>query len=378
MRRTVYLVALFVFTVAQAAVAQSTPPPTPQPVTPALPFSTAAPPATVVPSAQDARLAACAAPNAPNFVPYVVRPGDRLPDLLTGSTTITPAQLAALNCLDTADVVPVGAVIWLPADAFVVVQSNPAAEATAEATIPNAQIATFSADTESILNDQVVTLTWQAQGAAAYVYPCPSARDAGCLRPRSAQPQPVSGSLTISDFPHAGSYTFRLEVTDAETPATEDLTIEVTCAQQWLGGLGASPRCPEDPARTVTAVWQPFEGGVMIWFSDTQQIYAMTNADGRVRVFQDTYVEGSPDPEAAAPEGLLTPIRGFGLVWQALGGAEGSGLGWALAPEIGFDSARQPAGRTSYTTYVQGPGETVYAITEIPAMEMGYWAQVAG
>jgi hypothetical protein len=49
-----------------------------------------------------------------------------------------------------------------------------------------------------------------------------------------------------------------------------------------------------------------------------------------------------------------------------------------MSTEIGFDSARQPAGRTSYTTYIQGPGETVYAITEIPGMEMGYWAQVAG
>lgn len=373
MRRVTLLIILFLLTIAHAAAAQ-----TPQPVTPALPFSTAAPPATVVPSAQDARLASCAAPNAPNFMPYVIRPGDRLPDLLTGSTTVTPAQLAALNCLDTADALPVGAVIWLPADAFIVAQSNPAGEATAEASAPNAQIATFSADTETVLNDQTVTLNWQAQGTTAYVYSCPSAEVAECTRPRSAQPQPLTGTLTVGDFPQSGNYNFRLEVTGGETPAIQDLTIEVTCAQAWLGGVGASPRCPEDPARTVTAVWQPFEGGVMMWFSDTEQIYVMTNADGRVRVFQDTYVEGSPDPDAIAPEGLLTPIRGFGLVWHALGGAEDSGLGWALAPEIGFDSARQPAGRTSYTTYVQGPGETVYAITEIPGMEMGYWAQVAG
>lgn len=373
MRRSLYFAILLVLLVAQTAVAQ-----TQQPVTPALPFSTSAAPATVVPSAQDARLASCAAPNAPNFLPYVVRPGDRLPDLLTGSTTVTPAQLAALNCLDTSDVVPVGATIWLPADAFVVARSGAAPEATAEADIQNAQITAFSADVESVLNDQNVTLSWQAQGAAAYVYPCPSAEEAECARPHSAQPQPLTGALTIGDFPEAGSYHFRLEVTGGETPATEDVTVEVACAQAWLGGVGASPRCPEDPARTVTAVWQPFQGGVMIWFSDTKQIYVMTNADGRVRVFQDTYVEGSPDPEAIAPEGLLTPIRGFGLVWQALGGAEGSGLGWAMSTEIGFDSARQPAGRTSYTTYIQGPGETVYAITEIPGMEMGYWAQVAG
>jgi hypothetical protein len=142
--------------------------------------------------------------------------------------------------------------------------------------------------------------------------------------------------------------------------------------------VGTSPTCPEDPARTVTAVWQPFQGGVMMWFSDTHQIYVMTNADGRVSVFNDPYVEGMADPTAVAPEGLLTPTRGFGQIWQALGGAEGSGLGWAMTAETGFDSARQPAGRTSYTTYVQGPGATVYAITEVPGLEGGYWTQVAG
>jgi hypothetical protein len=51
-------------------------------------------------------------------------------------------------------------------------------------------------------------------------------------------------------------------------------------------------------------------------------------------------------------------------------------LGWALEEEIGFDSARQAAGRQSYTTYIQGPGATVYAVTLVPNTDGGYWVQV--
>src|SRR5690606_27397003 len=113
----------------------------------------------------------------------------------------------------------------------------------------------------------------------------------------------------------------------------------------------------------------PFEGGVMLWFSDTQQIWVMTNSDHRVQVFEDTYIEGEPNPTGNAPDERYTPERGFGKVWQGLGGPEKSTLGWALAPETGFDSARQSAGSRSYTTYIQGPGETIYAVTLIPQLE---------
>jgi hypothetical protein len=52
-------------------------------------------------------------------------------------------------------------------------------------------------------------------------------------------------------------------------------------------------------------------------------------------------------------------------------------LGWAREEEIGFDSARQAAGRQSYTVYIKGPGATVYAVTLLPNTDGGYWAQVA-
>ncbi len=100
-----------------------------QQVTPIIPFSTPAPLIQVTPDANDARAASCAAPMLPHFVPYVVRAGDRLGDLIADSTAITVTQLAVLNCLDDPDALPIGATIWLPGAA-----STPEAAATSVVT----------------------------------------------------------------------------------------------------------------------------------------------------------------------------------------------------------------------------------------------------
>jgi hypothetical protein len=149
-------------------------------------------------------------------------------------------------------------------------------------------------------------------------------------------------------------------------------TLANACDHEWIGGFGAAPRCPDEPARTVYAAYQPFERGAMIWFSDTQQIVIL-NSDGTFSVVSDVYEEGMPEPPLTPPDGLRTPVRGFRLVWEWLGGAD-SPLGWATADEIGFDSARQPAGRVSYTTYIALPEDAAIALTEIPNAPVGFWS----
>lgn len=383
------LLSLLLVGAAAAVVAQ-------EQVTPQVPFSTPAPLVRVTPDANDARAAACAAPSAQGYVPYAIRPGDTLAALIAANTSITVTQLAALNCLDDPDALPIGAVIWLPAPPTVESVLNSAAESQTVQSVPptaetvpeetatsdsltpeivpetEAIIQSFNASQDTLLNTDSATLSWLAEGDTAYLYPC---FVEACSRPFFAQPLPVEGSVTLGNFHSAGTVRYRLEVSGAGGPVTRDTTVEVTCAQEWLGSMGASPRCPDDPARNVYIVWQPFEHGVMLWFSDTAQIYIMTD-DGQLNVYEDVFVEGQPDPSVVAPSGLFTPVRGFGQIWQALGGAE-SPLGWATTGEIGYDGARQAAGRTSYTTYIQGPGSNVYAITEIPGAENGWWAQVA-
>lgn len=370
MRRFLPLFALLLLLPTFVLVAQTATPGI-TPVTPAVPFSQPATPQVIALPSNDARAGVCTAPALEGFLPYIVRAGDSLDALLAGTRAVTATQAAALNCLDASDALPAGAVIFLPEDALAVRALPPAEPANAD----QPAIRALAASAESVLNDGAVTLTWEASGERIFLYACPADPTASCDRPALSAPAAAEGSLGVDGFHRAGPVRFRLEAMSGSDAVTEDVTIEVICAQPWLSGEGALPACPEEPALTVFAVYQPFERGAMIWFSDTRQIYVLTG-DGRLRVYQDSFVEGMPDPGATAPEGLLTPVRGFGRLWQSLGGETGP-LGWATAAEQGFDSARQAAGRTSYTTYVQGTDGRVYALTEIPGRTVGYWTEVS-
>jgi hypothetical protein len=350
------------------ALAQSTP------TTPAVPQPTPTFALTATP-VDDIRLAVCSAPTLPGFAPYIVQPGDRLADLLAGVENVTITQVAALNCLDDPAVLPVGATIWLPEHflgievAFPVEDPNP--------DVDHVLITSVNQDAEVAPNQAGFTVTWAAEGSEAYLYPCPPDPAADCKRPFNAMQVPLAHSARLRGFHYAGPMRYRLEVVDGEARDYRDILFRVVCSQEWLAPTTGSEHCPDVPASPVFGAWQPFEGGITLWFSDTRQIYVLFNEGRRVQVFADPYVTSQPELTVTPPLNRVAPVRGFGLVWQELGGEAGA-LGWALEEEIGYDSARQPAGRQSYTTYIQGPGATVYAITLIPNTDGGYWTQVAG
>lgn len=357
---SIFLLLLFMTSTAHA---QSTP------VTPVVPI---VPTPTSTPVPNDARLAVCTAPTLEGFEPHILREGERLADLLRGIPGVTVTQIAALNCIDNPEAPPPGAVIWMPA--------RPPQESPAEASGDPAQVLELSASTETVQNLSSVDFIWRAQGDEAYFYACPSAaEEADCPRPLSAQPLPLQYTLTgIGGFHYPGSIRYRLEVSGGDEVATEDIIIEVTCSQQSLlpDDEGRYP-CPQDPPQAIFAAWQPFQGGVMMWFSDRREIWVMLNESSEVLILPDTYIEGDPELDDEAPEGLHVPIRGFGQAWDRLGRAEGI-MGWGMSESVGFDSARQAAGPRSFTTYIQGPGATVYAVTHIPQLDIAYWTQVAG
>ncbi|MBL8130445.1 MAG: hypothetical protein JNL42_01200 [Anaerolineae bacterium] len=337
-----------------------------QDATPAVPFSDSPTSAVITQLPSDARAGTCSAYRLPNFAPYVVRQGDTLPLLLAGSKALTVTQAAALNCLDDPSALPVGAVIFLPAPA------DDTVSATLDSGEPAALLA-FAAEPAEARSGDAVTFSWVGTGDAAYFFPCPPDRDAECLRPANAPALPVEGGAVVNGFAYAGVYRYGVEIVGAGDPARQTVQITVTCAQEWLGGRGALPLCPEEPPHAVFAAWQPFERGAMIWFSDTAQIYVFSE-DGVFRIYSDTFVEGMPESTLTPPAGLIAPVRGFRRVWDAVGGE--TALGWATAPEQGFDSARQPAGRVSYTSYLLMQGGVVFAITELPDAEQGYWSAV--
>ncbi|MDZ4766319.1 MAG: hypothetical protein SGI73_17395 [Chloroflexota bacterium] len=239
------------------------------PVPPLIPVLTPAPAQTALPSTE-AEQAACALPA--GFVPHVVQMGDTLPMLLAPASVWTAWQIAALNCLDDTDALPVGALIFLP-----------------------------------------------------------------------------------------------------DAPPTERIACPTVRLGVYSGNADRLP-CLETPPLARLVVWQPFEGGLMLWFADTRQIYALL-PDGDGALFADNYVEGQAESTLTPPDGFFAPERGFRVVWDALGGAA-SGLGWALARETGYDALTQPAGRTSFTMYIY-LSERLLVVTAHP--DLGgrlFWSDV--
>lgn len=364
--------ALIVLTAFSAAAQPETPTPGPISFGPVTAVTgTPGPTPTATPIPDDARPAICAAPYQAGFAPYMVRPGDRLPDLLIGLDAFSLTQIAALNCLDDPATLPIGAVLWLPR-VQTLIQANPF---DADPSMDEARISRFEASAETIANQAGVFFTWQTTGSAAYFYVCPSDPETACERPTNAQSVPLGYTTpVISGFQYAGPVRYRLEVLDGAARAVQDITVQVACSQTVLGQFsGAHQPCPLEAPRFVEGAWQPFEGGYLLWWGDTQTIWVLTRNDGRIQVLPDTWQEGDAEPAASPPLGLSAPVRGFGVIWRGQGGATGS-LGWATAPEVATSFGTQAAGRISYTTYLVGlePGQ-VYAVTVLPGASSGWW-----
>lgn len=349
------------------------PPSPPGAVLPQVPFASLPTPEPVFPP-DDARSPVCIAQQMPGFQPFTVRPGDTLDLLLLGDTAFTPAQVASLNCLDSQDL-PAGAVIGLPGDsaAFAPVGTplepgTPTADETLLRVLPE------SAD---LLNTETLTLTWSAPPGSISLYPCAS--EAACVRPSTLLSAQPGAGVAIDGFQSAGSFGFQVEwQSPSGETATRYLPLTITCAYTWLA-TQATHRCPDAPPQALFAVYQPFQHGLMIYRSDTGHLLVLYQT-GASETYTDVYVEGMPAPAAVAPDGLFTPTRGFGALWAWLGGAD-STLGWATATERGYDLQLQPAGRSSFTTYLSLPPtgggirpSGVIALTTVTGQAQGYWA----
>lgn len=152
---------------------------------------------------------------------------------------------------------------------------------------------------------------------------------------------------------------------------TSDATAEP--CQPLVTGLDCS-----QPSQGILGAQQLFQNGMMLWREDTRQIWVIVHLeDGdQLWVFDDRYVEGEADPTDMPPNTFFVPKRGFGKVWVQIGGQK-SQLGWATAPESQISLTIQPAGRVSYTTYIQMPYGVVYAVTALPHQNKGWWVKVS-
>ena len=200
----------------------------------------------------------------------------------------------------------------------------------------------FRANVDTANPGDTIVLQWESSGATG-----------ATLSPISASGQMPATGVNVAA---SGTYSydipidarnvsrFYLSVYDNDGhSAGVDLAIPLRCPVAWF--FQPEPIvCGSDPIHS-SAAEQHFERGTMVWVAAEDAIvvlYDDDRASPKWERFTDEWDEGEPDHDRAivAPEGMLQPVRGFGLIWREQGRVR-ERLGWALDQETAFDSIMQ-------------------------------------
>lgn len=111
-----------------------------------------------------------------------------------------------------------------------------------------------------------------------------------------------------------------------------------------VNGVGSTaPTTTPGAITNLRGAYQPFEGGFMLWRSDTGMIYAVDYDGGVFRVpVSDYSALGEDAVSEDPPPGRVKPISGFGRVWGNIDGVRDA-LGWGLQDEQGYALTIRPA-----------------------------------
>ncbi|MFN8444062.1 MAG: sugar-binding protein [Caldilineaceae bacterium] len=121
----------------------------------------------------------------------------------------------------------------------------------------------------------------------------------------------------------------------------------------------ASLGCPQGNSAMVWSAIEIFERGVMYWRSDTNSAYVIfgTGVSGAWEVAPQRWDGQELPSRGTPPQGLITPVRGFGYVW-ATNDTVFNQLGWARQEELGFCALLQSYERGFIFLSTQAPSCT--------------------
>lgn len=204
-----------------------------------------------------------------------------------------------------------------------------------------ARIEYFSADVQDAAPGDVVTVFWSASGSdSAIIYRIDA--EGVALRQWNVGSR---GSLQVrTREDESGSLILQLVIGADDNQVEQQITVNFRCGGGWF--INPAPAgCPNAPIYGSVFAYQRFERGRMLWIAQQSRIYILYE-DGDEpgwEVYPDEWKEGMPesDPAFAPPEGLLQPVRGFGMVWRS---------NPAVRDRLGFGIE----GETSYTSDYQG------------------------
>lgn len=225
---------------------------------------------------------------------------------------------------------------------------------------PGVRIDFFAAAPDVIERGASVTLSWQVTGASRV--------SVWRLEPGGpvAEESPVTSPVGTWTVTVPGSYvdyaSFMLNAVDATGAllAQRSVSVTIVCPYVYFFNDPGTQTCPQGPAATVQAAYQPFEGGFMLWRADNSQIMVFYN-NAQVRRYSDTWTGGEVTVPETPPAGLFQPVRGFGNLWATMPEVRNP-LGWATALEQGYTMQYQQTGEFKYPrTFMTLPdGRIIY------------------
>ncbi len=91
--------------------------------------------------------------------------------------------------------------------------------------------------------------------------------------------------------------------------------------------------CATDNEVETGGATQRFQYGRMIWRKNIDWHYVLHD-DGSWQNYRDEYEAGMAEPGYQAPPGLVTPVRGFGIIWRKYqAGPDSPRIGWGVEDE---------------------------------------------
>jgi hypothetical protein len=236
-------------------------------------------------------------------------------------------------------------------------------------------IVAFQAVPAEIEPGDVVTLSWAAVGNQAIL--CPSARYS-LFTSDDCLPVPLSATTTFT-IPVEARGNRGIDFLLTVDGMVAQASVAFKCPRTWFfSDQSLVGICPLEPTHTFARA-QRFERGTMIWVEQIgrtvileQESLFEEDEQRRVTYLQDPLSRVRPSPSGAvAPEGLYLPEGDFGLIWRGdVAGSPGyrETLGWALAPEYGYqaiwqcDDALPSGGRSWRTCHLLGPEGEVFVL----------------
>ena len=237
---------------------------------------------------------------------------------------------------------------------------------------PMGGVDVFTASPGTVAPGQPVTLAWQVSGARGVRIEATVPQIAAVQSLVDAQAASGSATVVVPSYA-AYSVTYTLRTLDGAAAATA--VVQVSCPYTFFFGQGDG--CPTGLPQQMGASYRAFEGGHMIWRSDSNEVYVHFS-DGTASIFLEQDYANAPDAEleSAPPLNRQAPDSGFGKVWANAPGVREK-LGWALDDEQGYTATAQRVAptrtpRPQFAFYITLPGG------EVIGSGYGAWRIVAG